>query len=165
LPLMCHEGNPLRPSPSNFRRLARRAINKCMRFDSKIAVALADDLAVWQKLNVTAFLASGLAAAHPELIGEPYRDADGVRYHALFRQPVLVLSGSRAALGRARARAHERGLKLAVYTEGMFATGDDAANRAVVAALPTAALDLAGLALWGDRKLVDKALDALELHP
>ena len=121
--------------------------------------------AVWQKLNVTAFLASGVAAAHPELIGELYRDGDGVAYHPLFRQPVLVLTGTRAALARARGRAHERGLKLAVYTEGMFATGHDAANRAVVAALPTSALDLAGLALWGDRKLVDKALDGLSLHP
>ena len=136
-----------------------------MRFDTKIAVALADDLAVWQKLNVTAFLASGVAAAHPALIGEPYRDADGVAYHALFGQPVLVLTGSRAALSRARARAHDRDLTLAVYTEGMFATGHDAANRAVVAAIPTAALDLVGLALWGDRKLVDKALDGLTLHP
>ena len=33
-----------------------------MRFESKIAVVLAEDLAVWQKLNVTAFLASGIAA-------------------------------------------------------------------------------------------------------
>ena len=54
---------------------------------------------------------------------------------------------------------------MAVYTDGMFATGHDAANRAVVAAIPTAALDLVGLALWGDRKLVDKALDGLTLHP
>ena len=136
-----------------------------MRFDSKIAVALADDLAVWQKLNVAAFLASGLAAAHPALIGEPYRDADGVAYHPLFRQPVLVLTGTRVALSRVRARAHERGLKLAVYTDGMFATGHDAANRAVVAAIPTSALDLVGLTLWGDRKVVDKALDGLTLHP
>ncbi|HTK92124.1 MAG TPA: DUF2000 family protein [Verrucomicrobiae bacterium] len=136
-----------------------------MRFDTKIAVALADDLPVWQKLNVTAFLTSGLAAAHPALIGEPYGDADGVAYHALFRQPVLVLAGTRAALSRARARAHERGLKLAIYTEGMFATGHDAANREVVAAIPTAGLDLVGLSVWGDRKLVDKALDGLTLHP
>jgi hypothetical protein len=136
-----------------------------MQFDTKIAVALADDLAVWQKLNVTAFLASGLAGAHPGLIGESYYDAGGVAYHALFRQPVLVLTGIRAALSRARARGHERGLKLAIYTDGMFATGHDAANRAVVAAISTAALDLVGLAVWGDRKLVDKALDGLALHP
>jgi hypothetical protein len=136
-----------------------------MRFDSKIAIVLAEDLATWQKLNVTGFLASGIAYAHPDLVGEPYRDADGVLYHAMFRQPVLALAGPPAALLRARNRAQERNLRTAIYTMGMFATGHDAANRAVVAALPTAALDLAGLALWGERKAVDKALDGLKLHP
>ena len=47
-----------------------------MRFDTKIAIVLRDDLETWQKLNVTAFLASGVAA-NPELLGEPYADADG----------------------------------------------------------------------------------------
>jgi hypothetical protein len=136
-----------------------------MRFDTKIAVVVADDLAAWQKLNVVAFLSSGVAFAYPELKGEAYRDADGVTYHALFREPVLALAGPRAALSRARARAFERGLTLAIYTEGMFRTGHDGANRAVVAALATDALDLVGLALWGERKPVDKALDGLKLHP
>lgn len=136
-----------------------------MHFDTKLAIALAEDLAVWQKLNVTAFLASGIAGAYPDLIGEPYRDADSIAYHPLFRQPVLILAGSRLALSRGRARAQERGLKLAVYTEGMFATGHDGANRAVVAALATAAMDLVGLAAWGERRTVDKAFDGLKLHP
>ena len=136
-----------------------------MRFDTKIAIALAGDLAEWQKLNVTAFLASGIAGAYPELLGDPYRDADALDYHPLFRQPVLILVGPRPALLRGRARAQDRGLKMAVYTEGMFATDHDAANRAVVAALPTAAMDLVGLAVWGDRRIVDKAFDGLALHP
>jgi hypothetical protein len=38
-------------------------------------------------------------------------------------------------------------------------------NRAVVAARPTADLDLVGLATWGDRKAVDKSFDGLRLHP
>ena len=36
-----------------------------MRFDTKIAIAVRSDLAVWQKLNVTAFLASGIAVYGP----------------------------------------------------------------------------------------------------
>lgn len=135
-----------------------------MRFETKLAIVVAEDLAVWQKLNVTAFLSSGIAYAHPDIKGETYRDADGVGYLPLFRQPVLVLAGSRPALQRARSRSTDRGLPLAVYTEGMFATGHDAANRAVVAALATEALDLVGLATWGERKAVDKALDGLKLH-
>jgi hypothetical protein len=35
-----------------------------MRFDTKIAIAVQESLAAWQKLNVTAFLAKGLPL-HP----------------------------------------------------------------------------------------------------
>jgi hypothetical protein len=35
-------------------------------FDTKVAILVLDDLAVWQKLNVTAFLATGIASAAPE---------------------------------------------------------------------------------------------------
>ena len=66
-----------------------------MRFDTKIAILLRDDLEPWQRLNVTAFLASGVAASDPGLIGEAYADADGTAYHALFRQPVMVSRGRR----------------------------------------------------------------------
>ena len=72
-----------------------------MRFDTKIAILIRDDLESWQRLNVTAFLASGIAASDPDVIGEPYADADGTAYHSLFRQPVLVFEGS---------RVHDRGL-------------------------------------------------------
>jgi hypothetical protein len=34
-----------------------------MQFDTKIAVVLREDLAVWQKANVTAFLVSGIAGS------------------------------------------------------------------------------------------------------
>jgi hypothetical protein len=46
-------------------------------FDTKIAVVVRDDLATWQRLNVTAFLISGVTAqAGPAAIGEDYADAD-----------------------------------------------------------------------------------------
>jgi hypothetical protein len=53
--------------------------------ETKIAVVVRDDLALWQKLNVVVFLASGIVAAHRELIGAPYEDAAGNRYHPMFR--------------------------------------------------------------------------------
>jgi hypothetical protein len=88
-----------------------------------------------------------------------------VRFPPPPHRPVLVLAGSRSALLRAHQRARERGLQLAIYSDGMFATGDDVSNRVVVAARPTADLDLVGLATWGDRKAVDKSFDGLRLHP
>ena len=60
-------------------------------FDTKIAMVVRDDLAVWQKLNVAVFLTSGIVAAHRELIGAPYEDAAGNLYHPLIVQPAIVL--------------------------------------------------------------------------
>ena len=41
-------------------------------FDTKIAIVIRDDLAVWQKLNVTAFLTSSILGATEGLLGEAY---------------------------------------------------------------------------------------------
>jgi hypothetical protein len=40
-------------------------------FETKVAIVVLEDLPVWQKLNVTAFLATGIAGAAPEAMGEP----------------------------------------------------------------------------------------------
>lgn len=132
--------------------------------DTKISIAVRDDLATWQKLNVVAFLASAIAARHPDAIGETYCDGSGQSYLPILGQPVLILAGGGEALAKAQRRALERGLELAVYSNGMFSTGNDIDNRAVVAALPTDGLDLVGIATRGDRKEVDKALKGLKLH-
>lgn len=134
-------------------------------FDTKIAVLLRDDLAGWQRLNVTAFLTSGLAAATPELIGEPYADKDGTGYCAMFRQPVMVMVGDADVLRAAHERALRRGLRIPVFTADLFATGNDADNRAAVAAVPTAGLDLVGLAVHAGRNAVDKMLKGARMHP
>ena len=136
-----------------------------MQFDTKIAVVLLEDLEVWQKANVTAFLVSGIAGTEPETIGEPYEDGSGNRYLAMFRQPVLVYAAAdTAALSLVRERAVARGLLVAVYTDDMFKTGHDEANRAVVRAVAADDLVLAGLAVYGRRNDVDKALKGLPLH-
>jgi len=38
-------------------------------FATKVAVLVRDDLEPWQRLNVTAFLVSGVTAANPDLVG------------------------------------------------------------------------------------------------
>ncbi|WP_278259817.1 DUF2000 domain-containing protein [Nocardioides convexus] len=134
-------------------------------FDTKIAVAVRDDLLTWQRLNVTAFLTSGIAAASPRLVGSPYADADGTSYLPLLGMPVLVFEASAQVLSAARERAVRREIPLAVYTADMFRTGYDEANRAAVAAVATADLDLVGIALHGPRNAVDKVLKGAALHP
>ena len=136
-----------------------------MVFDTKVAILVLDDLPVWQKLNVTAFLASGIAAAAPDAIGEPYEDAAG-RFHArLLGQPMLIFAAEPDQLQRAFRQGIARNLTRAVYVRAMFSTGHDAANRAAFKAEPADAPDLVGLALRGLRKDVDKATKGAALHP
>ena len=135
-----------------------------MRFDTKIAIAVRADLAAWQKLNVTAFLASGLGTAQPEVVGQPYQDGSGHRYLAMFRQPVLVYAGSAEQLSAAHGRALARGVVTGVYTEELFKTDNDDDNRAAVAAVPGGELNLVGLAVYGRRNEVDKILKGLAMH-
>lgn len=134
-------------------------------FDTKAAIVVRDDLEMWQRLNVTAFLATGLAAAHPHLVGAAYRDADGQEYHPLLGVPVLVFEGTGEQLRASRERARRREQPVAIYTSDMFRTGHDAANRATVAAVASHELDLVGLALHGPKNGVDKILKGTHLHP
>jgi hypothetical protein len=134
-------------------------------FDTKIAVVLRDDLAVWQKTNVTAFLVSGIAGTVDGVVGEPYRDASGNEYLPMFVQPVLVYEADRDALRRAYERAMARDVTPAIYTRELFETPHDVANRAAVADVPAEELDLVGIAFRADRKVVDKVVDRLRFHP
>ena len=140
-------------------------VNEPVRFDTKIAVLLRDDLAVWQRLNVTAFLVSGIAGTKPEVVGEAYEDADGQEYLPMFRQPVLVFEGSKEFMSTAHERALRRGIEHAVFTQELFATGNDRDNRAAVKAVPTGQLDLVGIALYGPKNAVDKILKGAQMHP
>lgn len=136
-----------------------------MSFSTKIAVVVRDDLPTWQRLNVCAFLVSGVAAAVPELIGEPYEDADGTKYLAMFGRPVLVFEAQAGVLTAAHGRALSRGLPMSVFTADLFATGNDEDNRAAVRAVPRDRLDLVGLAVHGPRNAVDKVVKGARMHP
>ncbi|MFC5217907.1 DUF2000 family protein [Streptomyces coerulescens] len=136
-----------------------------VRFDTKIAVLLRADLEPWQRLNVTAFLVSGLGTQLPEVIGDPYEDADGVPYLPMFRQPVLVFEATKETLTTAHARVLFRSLPRAIFTSDLFSTGNDRDNRAAVRAVPTGELDLVGLAVYGPRNAVDKVIKGARMHP
>jgi hypothetical protein len=135
-----------------------------VKIDTKIAIVVRDDLATWQRLNVTAFLVSGIAGAHPQLMGEPYEDADGTAYLPLLGQPVVVLEADSATLTAAHGRSLSRELAMSVYTHEMFSTGHDEANRAVVRAVVRDDLDLVGIAVHGPRNAVDKTVKGARLH-
>ena len=83
----------------------------------------------------------------------------------MFVQPVLVYQADAAALRRAYERAVNRGVTPEIYTHELFATDHDEANRAAVARVAAEDLDLVGIAVRAERKVVDKIVDRLRLHP
>jgi len=135
-----------------------------MQFDTKIAVIVRTDLEPWQKLNVASFLSGGIAAAFPGCIGEAYEDGSGTKYLSLIGQPILIYGADRTALSRALERALTRNVTPAVYTEDMFRTTHDEANRAAVKRVLRAELNLVGLAFRAERKVIDKIVDGLKFH-
>jgi hypothetical protein len=133
-----------------------------MIYPTKTALVVASDLLAWQQVNIAAFLAGGLVQRFPELPGEPYVDGSGRLYTPLIREPVFVFGGEAELLRRTYERAVSRGLTFAVYTRDLFATSNDADNRAAIAAMPSSDLDLVGLGLHGERKIIDKVINGLK---
>ena len=63
-----------------------------------------------------------------------------------------------------RNRARERGVETVAYFEEMFATGHDAANRAVFAEHDASEANTVGMALRADKKIVDKITKGARMH-
>ena len=77
---------------------------------------------------------------------------------------MIVLSADAAILKAIYRRAMERGARLSLSIEGMFPTGHDAANRATVKRYAPEVMNVVGLALRKDRKLVDKITKRARMH-
>ena len=134
-------------------------------FDTKIVIVLREDLATWQKLNVTAFLTSGIVAQAPDIIGEPYRDAVGHVYNPMTIQPIVVLAADQDAMRTIHRRVLDRDVTASAYIEEMFSTGHDAANREVFSQFGPDNSKLVGLALRAEKKVVDKIVKGAKMHP
>jgi hypothetical protein len=135
-----------------------------MNFDTKVAVVIREDLLTWQKLNVTAFTVSGIASL-PDVLGENYMDASGTTYLPMIKQPITIFSASREQIRDLYEQALSREVQFSIYTEDLFSTPHDEANRAAVRAVRSEDLRLVGMALRGRKKVLDKLLKGLNLHP
>lgn len=133
-------------------------------FDTKIAIVVRDDLAVWQKLNVTAFLTSGILAENPDIAGKAYEDGAGNTYSRLSAQPVIVLSADHETMAKIHRRGLDRNVGLAIYIEDMFETRHDEANRATVKRRTPDDMRIVGLAMRDQKKIVDKITKGARLH-
>lgn len=128
----------------------------------KIAVVLREDLQGWQKLNVTAFLVSGVTAG-AMVQGLTYYDRSGYKYLPMFQEPVMTYSAPLEGLRSIADRARVRDIPFAIFTDELFLTYDDEANRQAVSAFYSEDLNLAGLAFRCPKNAADKLLKGFEL--
>ncbi|WP_432666968.1 DUF2000 domain-containing protein [Wukongibacter baidiensis] len=135
-----------------------------MKFDTKIAVVLLENLETWKKLNVTAFLMSGIGGTQ-DIIGEPYEDGSDRVYLPMSKQPILIFSADESQIKDVFFKAMKREIPMTIYTRELFETYNDIDNRAAVKKVQTDGLDIVGFALMGKKNQVDRALKGLKLHP
>ncbi len=134
-----------------------------MEFANKIVIIIRGDLFVWQKLNVTAFLMSGIGGTQ-SIIGEPYVDGDGMTYLPMSQQPIMIYSASGTELNAVLKKALTKEVKMTIYTEEIFKTYNDMDNRAKIAEYKTDELNLVGIGMIGKKNHVDRLTKGLKLH-
>lgn len=134
-----------------------------MEFDTKIKIVLRDDLELWQELNVTAFLMSGIAGTQ-NIIGQPYVDKDNVQYLPMSQQPIMIHSATGEQMKELLQKALNKEAVIAIYTEELFKTYNDEDNRAMVAQFTTQELNLVGIGIRGKKNHVDRLLKGFDLH-
>lgn len=134
-----------------------------MKFDTKLAIILRDDLESWQELNVTAFLMSGIAGTQP-VVGQPYVDKSGVEYLPMSRQPIMIHTADKESLKALLTKALTKDVVLTIFTEEIFKTYNDEDNRASIAEFETDELNLVGIGMRGKKNHVDKMLKGFALH-
>lgn len=134
-----------------------------MEFDTKIKIVLRNDLMMWQKLNVTAFLMSGIGGTQ-NIIGEPYLDKDNIEYLSMSKQPIIIYSATGEEINKLLQKAITKEAAIAIYTEELFNTYNDEDNRGMVAKFKTEELNLVGIGIRGKKNIVDKLFKNFKLH-
>jgi len=134
-------------------------------YNNKIAIVIQKDLLPWQKLNVTAFLASSVAIQFPETHGAPFVTASHNTYLPFIKHPILIYGAdSPDQINRAFKRAKERQLSIGIYTKALFATKNEAQSLVEIARYTDENQNLVGIIVYGENKKVSKALEGLKFH-
>lgn len=132
-------------------------------FDTKIKIALKEDIPTWQQLNVTAFLISGIGGTQ-NIVGEEYKDASGNKYLPMSKQPIMIHKGSSEELSSILKKANNRDdFAIAIFTEELFYTYNDEDNRESVSKFLENDLNLMGIAVRGKKNQVDKVFKNIKL--
>src|SRR5260221_3129068 len=113
---------------------------------------------------MSASMESGMDSTNEGVMGKNYEDAYGKFSLPMFIQPVIIFGGTTEQLREVYERALIQKVKFAIFTEELFSTGHDEANRAAVKAAPCETLKITGIALRENKKVVDQIVKGLSLH-
>ena len=134
-----------------------------VKFENKIVAILREDLLMWQKLNVTAFIMSGIGGRE-DVLGEAYVDGAGHTYLPMSKQPIMIYTANGEQLKELLLKSLNKDVNMAIYTEELFNTYNDVDNRAKVAEFNTQDLNLVGIGMIGKKNHVDRLTKGLNLH-
>lgn len=134
-----------------------------MEFDTKIKIVLRNDLEMWQELNITAFLMSGIAGTQ-NIIGQPYIDKDNIQYLPMSQQPIMIHTASSEQMKELLKKTLTKDVVISIFTEELFETYNDEDNRAMISQFKTDELNLVGIGIRGKKNHVDRLLKGFDLH-
>ena len=130
----------------------------------KIALVISPDLDIGQAANRSAVLASGLAAHHPEIIGEDILTADGIRLPGFTKVPIVVLSAKdSASINILSEKGRKLGCTVLIFLTRAQGLRSYQAYIASVGKTPAENLDVDAFIIYGAKKAVNKVTGNLPI--
>lgn len=126
--------------------------------DKKMAIAVSDHLLIEQKLQVVAFLTSGLVAQHSDVMGTPYEDFEGNLFSPLMTCVPNICCVDEMAIGNMHRRAISQSVRVAVFVDEWFDTAKDEARRAMFQRFDPNTVNVVGIALYAPHDIVAQVL-------
>ncbi|MFS2222688.1 DUF2000 family protein [Pantoea sp. B65] len=131
--------------------------------DQRCVVILNQQLSAGKAANAAAVIALTLGQRHPQFVGAGLIAADQREYPGLIPVGIPVLAASDQQLSELRSQCDAQQLDIVLFPVEGQQTTDYAAFRAAVSLIPSPDLQLLGLAVTGDKKVLRKLTAKLKL--
>jgi hypothetical protein len=129
----------------------------------RCVIVIDDTLPPGKACNAAAVVALTLGARHPELVGAPLVDAQGVEHPGLIPVGISVLKASAARLPQLRADALAKAFDVVDFAVQGQQTKDYSAFRDAVRVVATADLAYLAVGVVGENKVLRKLVSEFEL--
>ena len=135
-----------------------------MNQSKKCVMVLDKELPVELAVNTAGVLATTLGRDAEEIVGPEVLDGSGRRHAGITKVPIPILKASEEGIRDIRLRAEETGDLLVVdFTDAAQTAKTYEEYEDKIGALPSERLGYLGIALYGDKKAVNKLTGSLPL--